>query len=245
MPRRLSALDDIGSVQVLIFGLVANVTESTLVVQQPIAVGDHDWDDVLLAGALACKKPIGTSDSSDAVEIAIHRALSLNTEVDRAYASYSTLEHEPYDPILKSAGSTCRNEDGTIATAMWGAPMFILNAVMGKTEVPAQTQDAYKTAVAECAVQGYRTLGIMRKINNGPWELLGLIPLASPIRPEAPLLLQQTQALGLSVKITGGDSSKIFSNKAKELGLPMEVVTQEAFGLDKVGPMTVEDNKVS
>jgi H+-transporting ATPase len=79
---------------------------------------------------------------------------------------------------------------------------------------------AYFGKVSELASHGTRALGVARSDDGGKtWDLLGLLALLDPPRPDAKETIAQARALGLSVKMVTGDDVAIGSEISRQLGL--------------------------
>lgn len=76
----------------------------------------------------------------------------------------------------------------------------------------------------EFAHQGYRSLGVARKPENGEWELLGLLPIFDPPRGCTTSTIKTAKTLGVTVKMLGGDATAIAQNHARSLGMGTNVV---------------------
>ena len=76
-----------------------------------------------------------------------------------------------------------------------------------------------KKTVGDLASRGYRALGVARSDDGKTWQLLGLMSLNDPPRPDAKATIAQTQELGLNVKMVTGDDVAIGDQIAKQLGM--------------------------
>ena len=77
----------------------------------------------------------------------------------------------------------------------------------------------YQARSADLASHGYRALGVARSDDGKSWQLLGLISLNDPPRPDAKATIAQTEQLGLNVKMVTGDDVAIGDQIAKQLGM--------------------------
>jgi H+-transporting ATPase len=83
--------------------------------------------------------------------------------------------------------------------------------------------------VTELAGRGYRTLGVARRDNGGPWRYLGLLPLADPPRPDSAKTIADAKAHGVTVKMLTGDNTAIAAEIAGQVGLGTRI--EQAAGL--------------
>ena len=80
--------------------------------------------------------------------------------------------------------------------------------------------EALEARVSESARKGYRTLAVARGSEHGPPELIGLVTLYDPPRPDAKQLIAELHDLGVSVKMLTGDALAVASEIAQGVGLP-------------------------
>jgi len=83
---------------------------------------------------------------------------------------------------------------------------------------PAEVE-ALETRVSEPARKGYRTLAVALGSGMGDPELIGLVTLYDPPRPEAGKLIAALRNLGIFVKMLTGDALPVASEIAREVGL--------------------------
>jgi H+-transporting ATPase len=91
--------------------------------------------------------------------------------------------------------------------------------IVALAKVDAATQARYTKTVADLASRGFRALGVARSSDGKAWELVGLISMQDPPRPDAKATIAQTEKLGLNVKMVTGDDVAIGDQIAKQLGM--------------------------
>ena len=74
--------------------------------------------------------------------------------------------------------------------------------------------------VSESAAKGYRTLAVARCPETGAPELIGLVALYDPARPDAKQLITELRDLGIAVKMLTGDALPVAREIAQGVGLP-------------------------
>ena len=82
------------------------------------------------------------------------------------------------------------------------------------------TIEALEARVSESALKGYRTLAVARGPETGAPELVGLVNLYDPPRPDAKQLIAELRDLGVSVKMLTGDALAVAKEIAQGVGLP-------------------------
>lgn len=88
-------------------------------------------------------------------------------------------------------------------------------------------EQAYRSAVTECVNQGCAGIGVAKQDGEGPRRLLGVLPLRNPLHPESAGSIQQTKAMGLSIKMFTGESTRFISMIARYIGLGFEIMAAE------------------
>ena len=130
----------------------------------------------------------------------------------------------PFDPVHKRSEATIRDADGGSFTVTKGAPQVVLALCEPATAL----SDEADRRVCEWAARGYRTLGVARRDDGGPFRFLGLLPLFDPPRPDAAATIADAAKHGITVKMVTGDNLAIARQIASELGLSGDVVPADA-----------------
>ena len=203
---RLSAIEELAGVDVLCSDKTGTLTLNQLTVDALMPFGVAKAEDVAIAAALATQ-----ASSSDAIDIAVLRALKDRSALEKVKQTHFV----PFDPVNKRTVATVVDAQGHTYLYAKGAPQVI--ASLARPD--AATLARYQKAVGDLASRGYRALGIARSDDGKTWQLLGLMSLNDPPRPDAKATIAQTQELGLSVKMVTGDDVAIGDQIAKQLGM--------------------------
>ncbi len=177
-----------------------------LTVQAPIPFGDATPEDVVLCAAFASQKR-----SEDAIDLAVLGALKSSKALEGTRQTAFT----PFDPVRKRTISTVVDAAGRVRHYAKGAPQ----AISALAKLDEKTLQSYQAQVAALAAKGERALGVARSEDGERWELVGLISLRDPPRPDAAATIAQAQALGLHVKMVTGDDVAIGDQIAAQLGM--------------------------
>lgn len=111
--------------------------------------------------------------------------------------------------------------DGRVFSVTKGAPQIILD-LAALDDITRRDIEAKVDTLAE---KGYRTLGVARREKDGHgWEILGLLPLFDPPRDDSIETIQQTEALGLNIKMVTGDNIAIAREISRKLHLGTNIV---------------------
>ncbi len=96
-----------------------------------------------------------------------------------------------------------------------GAPQVIVALCHLEAETAARAQEA----VDALAAKGYRTLGVARAADTGPWQFLGILPLFDPPREDAAATIADARQHGIQIKMVTGDNEAIAREISQHLGL--------------------------
>jgi P-type Ca2+ transporter type 2C len=233
LTRRAAAIDSLGAATVLCVDKTGTLTLNRMSVQRLFAGGhwcsiDHDspcmgdaWHELVEYSILASNR-----DPFDPMEKAFHELgqrflagsehLHRDWELAREYALTSQL------PAMSRAWLPTAG--GAYVVALKGAPEAIMQLCR---MTPRQMQDV-TTAVSAMASQGLRVLGAGKASWQGdlppdqrdiPFEFVGLVGLADPVRPTVPAAVSECHRAGIRVVMITGDYPVTAQNIAAQIGL--------------------------
>ncbi|KAF7724963.1 hypothetical protein EC973_000544 [Apophysomyces ossiformis] len=235
--KRLTAVEELASVSVLCSDKTGTLTMNELTLDKPWLTPSHTTDDILLYSFLASEP--GTNDP---IESAIRRTAETTLDLlkhrkDKVHIpGYQIVKFEPFNPVTKMTQATVRDlASGKEFCVAKGAPQVILRLVQqsssssssssssestlspdGKTSEE-KTADAVR-AVNSLARRGLRALGVARTV-EGRFELVGMISLLDPPRPDSADTIAACHRLGVDVKMITGDQLIIAKEVAARLGM--------------------------
>ena len=213
---RLESIEEMAGIDVLCSDKTGTLTQNKLSLGDPVLAGAASPAEVILAAALASQP--GTGD-------AIDRAVIAAAGGEEALEGYQQTKFTPFDPVSKRTEAQVTGPHGAFAVTK-GAPQVILG-LCGHDPDPARDGDAAgraAAAVSQLAAKGYRTLGVARRDGDGPWRLLGLLPLSDPPRPDSAQTIADATAHGITVKMLTGDSTAIAAEIAARVGLGQQII---------------------
>ena len=156
---------------------------------------------VILNGALASR-----AENNDTIDLAV-----LGGVKDQgALEAYEVLHFQPFDPVHKRTEASVKDKDGKTFKVTKGAPQVILALSANAAQVKAATDKA----VNDFAARGFRSLGVARAEGDGPWQLLGVLPLFDPPREDAKATIATALEMGVKVKMVTGDQLAIAQETA-------------------------------
>lgn len=239
---KLVSIEELAGIDILCTDKTGTLTQNKLSLGATYTPEGFTADDAILCAALATK-----TNSEDAIDIAIIDGLSDQTVL----STYKTNKYTPFNPVDKRTESDITDRDGHHFKVSKGAPQVILQLVGLASGDLQRAEDAVNTF----ALKGFRSLGVAKTDATGKWNLVGILSLSDPPRPDAKETIAMAINMGVKVKMVTGDAIAIAKETAAELGmggnfvdasilnadittLPREVLTQvnNANGFAQVFP---------
>lgn len=204
--KRLSSVQDLGSIELLCTDKTGTITENKLVYQNDYLVPDCPWHPLILSRLTAHDL---NEHHPEPFDQATNEALD---ESQCAMVSkYVLEEEEPFDPALRSNGAKLRYEDGSLLHIRRGSPeYFISQGLINLTEVGGWLRDE--------EAQGRRVLGVGYDTGEG-MRFGGFISFADTLKPSTEKTLEQARDLNVAVTIVTGDSLLVAEAIGRQVGL--------------------------
>lgn len=222
---RLVSIEELAGVDVLCSDKTGTLTLNELTVEGPRPAKGVAVEDLLRAAAFACDR-----DAPDAIDTAVLAAADKT-----ALGAYQTLSFTPFDPVSKRSEAEI-----TLEAVRWNVAKGAPQVIVELAALADQSRKAVEDEVEQLAQQGYRALGVARKVAGGEWEFLGLLPIIDPPRPDAARTIARARDMGIAVKIITGDHEAIARQIAGKLDLGQKIFP--AGELLEGDPATVEAN---
>ncbi|KAF9934534.1 hypothetical protein FBU30_001675 [Linnemannia zychae] len=213
--KRLTAVEEMASVSVLCSDKTGTLTLNELTFDEPYLTNNYTSDDILLYSYLAAE-----AGANDPIEFAVRTAAEEQLDIlkNRTHKhdvpGYKVTSFLPFNPSTKLTQATITHLDsGSSFKVAKGAPQVIIRLVGGD-------DDAVR-AVNSLAKRGLRALGVARTVegNIDKWELIGMISLIDPPRPDSAETIKRCNNMGVSVKMITGDQLIIAKEVAHRLGM--------------------------
>ncbi|KXS21078.1 plasma-membrane proton-e [Gonapodya prolifera JEL478] len=211
--KRLPAIEEFASVSVLCSDKTGTLTLNQLQFDVPwlpvrsavastwLGVPEGNKftnEDLLLSSYLASE-----AGTHDAIEKAVRTAaeqqvgvLKTKDEHDHGVPGYHITNFVPFNPTSKYTEATVKEHaSGKTFRVIKGAPHVIIHLCGGNEEAD--------KAVIDFAGRGLRALGVGRTFDDSAekFELIGLISLLDPPRPDSGHTIRECDALGVNVKM--------------------------------------------
>ncbi|KAF9944615.1 hypothetical protein BGZ72_002171, partial [Mortierella alpina] len=213
--KRLTAVEEMASVSVLCSDKTGTLTLNELTFDEPYLTNRYTSDDILLYSYLAAEP-----GANDPIEFAVRTAaedqleILKNRERKHEVPGFKVTSFLPFNSSTKMTQATVLNlntqESFKVAK---GAPQVIIRLVGGD-------DDAVR-AVNSLAKRGLRALGVARtkKGSLDDYELVGMISLIDPPRPDSAETIRRCNEMGVDVKMITGDQQIIAKEVAHRLGM--------------------------
>ncbi len=231
--KRLSAVEDLGSIEVLCTDKTGTLTENKLTVSDILS---DDKEKTVFYSALGNAIFKTGEESLDSFDIALFN--HLNETDKKRLETYSKIDEIPFDPIRRRHTVVVRNENECMLIVR-GAPEVVFNLC---SALPVKDIESMRRWISEMGKDGKRVIAVAQKAvsladckitkHEENLVLLGLISFVDPIKSTTVETLRQAKLLGVNIKILTGDSLEVAAAVAKSVGLikdQSEAITGEDF----------------
>jgi H+-transporting ATPase len=217
---RLSAIEELAGVDILCSDKTGTLTQNKLTLGDPFCVKDITAGQIILYAALASR-----AEDKDTIDLAVIGSV----KDAQSLKDYQVLHFKPFDPVSKRTEATVKGKDGKTFYVAKGAPQVILAMA---TNVGEAKQDIEK-AVDGFAGKGFRSLGVAKADEEGKWQIVGVLPMFDPPRPQAKATIESARKMGVLVKMVTGDQVAIAKETARQLGLGTNILDASGLGDSK------------
>ncbi len=235
--KRLSAIEDMGGIEVLCTDKTGTITENHLVIS---GYAPHTRKDFLEC-AYAGRAVHSDSLHREPFDAAIEEALSPELKV----LAHEWQRHgdEPFDPETRlNAAYVAKKGEKTGLVIIRGA----LEAVLAHTKVSREEHETLREWMREVGSKGQRTLAVAkrrtmftglevvgdRSLVTGTFIFVGAAAFYDPIKPTTKRAITAAKELGVSVKMITGDAPEVAASVARDVGLvagAARVITGDVF----------------
>ncbi len=201
LPTRLSAVDEAATIDVLCADKTGTLTRNELTVTKVQAMPGFDDAHVLTMAALA-----SSEGGQDPVDGAIRSAAEANISADTPKLTH----FEPFDPSKKMS-------EATAVDSKVGNIRIIKGAFAAVSRLAAASGTA-AAAASELESKGFRVLAVATGTPSA-MQLIGLIALSDPARPDSAGLITELKSLGIRTVMVTGDAPATADIVARTVGL--------------------------
>jgi len=232
--KRLSAIQDLGAIEILAADKTGTLTENILKVAE--IYPQTTSREVLLYANLATTSP--QKKKLEPFDLALWNKLT-KTEQSEIF-EYKRLFDIPFDPTRRRNSVLIAAKNGRKELIVRGAPEVILDICKNISNEERQKIDKW---IIQQGIQGRRLLAVGKKnVNNSSLnysfdqiqaletkiDFLGIIAFVDPIKSTAFTAVKRARMLGVKIKIITGDSKEVAGAVAHQIGLissPDQVIT--------------------
>lgn len=232
--RRLSAVEDLGSIEVLCTDKTGTLTENKLTVANINALDKKKClEYAALTSAFLDQKK---REPNNAFDLAVLEKLSSAERED--LNAYEYLSEAPFDPE-KKINSVLLRKGGECALIVRGAPEIVLNLCRN---LDGEERKKLKQWAADEGMAGKRVIAVASKAckisgdrmneDEKNSDFIGLISFTDPIKSTAKEAIFKAEQLKVQVKILTGDSAEVAYVVGKEVGVlknQTELITGDDF----------------
>jgi Mg2+-importing ATPase len=216
--KRLTAIEDIGSIEILCTDKTGTLTENTLQVTE-MSPGAHP--ELLYYASLTVAE---TEEKTEPFDIAI---VASGTERPPSGTSHpERLAEIPFDPSRRWNAVLVR-ENAQTEMIVRGAPEDVIHISRSRA---GPDQRALADWLSGKGRAGERTIAIAKRVlspgtagisheDARDLEFLGVIAFTDPIKPSAYRAVEMAKELGVAIKIITGDSSEVAGAVGVRIGL--------------------------
>ncbi|KAJ3206609.1 hypothetical protein HDU67_008048 [Dinochytrium kinnereticum] len=247
--KRLTAIEELASISILCSDKTGTLTLNELSFDKPYlskkgstpenlyGTGIPYTSEDLLLHAYFASEP----GAQDPIELAVRRAAEshhplLTSQSSHQVPGYCQASFTPFNPETKYTESTIKHlETGETFRCIKGAPHVVLEVVGGHAEA--------ERAVVGFAGRGLRALGVARTVDADMkiFELVGMISLLDPPRPDSGTTISECHELGISVKMITGDQLIIAKEVAHRLGIPRTILPSHSLSDPRIPEKVLAD----
>ncbi len=211
---RLNSIEDAASMDILCIDKTGTITQNKLSVIDSIPFSGLRKEDVALIASLASKEE--SKDVIDLTVIEYARAIGVNS------GPYKQISFTPFDPAIKRTEAIIEHEGGQFK-AVKGAPQVIISMCR---DIDEENRANANKKIQELSQEGYRILAVAKSGGNGlnNLQLVGLLPLADPPRPDSKGMIEELKALDVKVKMLTGDNIAIAKEIARQVSVGSKVI---------------------
>ncbi|MBI2587305.1 HAD-IC family P-type ATPase, partial [Candidatus Amesbacteria bacterium] len=208
--KRLTAIEDLGNIEILCTDKTGTLTENKLTLKE---VWGKDKEKVLLVAGITC-----LGSGHDQIDAAIWSGLPTATR-GRLKGEVKILDEIPFDPVTRAMKIVVR----------WKGKKWEVSR--GADEIIMKNDPEAEKWTKKMGLSGKRVIAI--GVNGAG---IGMMAFSDPVKSTTISAVRNAEKLGLKIKILTGDSPEVAGSVARELGLISDrLAVIKGDELDKMG----------
>lgn len=232
--RRLSALEDLANVNLLLTDKTGTLTKNEISVNSIKTYGGVEKGRLVSLSAL-----VGLSDERNVINQALLRKAS---ELSLTVNKTALVDFTPADSERKR-GSAVINFHGQLLTVSVGAPQVIESLCAGTLS---QIKDTFHRDIEQAARAGFRTLAVAQATGREEknMRLLGTLTLSDTLREDAKEVIDFMRQNSIEVVMLTGDNRAVSRQVANQLGFSDKKIMTRSdlqFGWDSLDKNVLDE----
>lgn len=217
--KRLSSVQDLGSVNLLCTDKTGTITENRLVLANEYVMPDSQFHPLVLSR-------LASLDLDERIPEPFDKASdeSLSQEQRAEVESFRILVEEAFEPALRSNGAVVSREDGVKVHIRRGSPeYFIEQGTVAKEDIEGW--------ISAEETRGHRVLGVSYDDGSGA-RFGGLISFVDTLKPTTMDTVRAAREMNVAITVITGDALVVAEAVGREAGLvtdSSEVMYAEEF----------------
>ncbi len=243
--KRLSAIEDLGSIEILCSDKTGTITENLMAIDDT-----HGNNTSQLLTYAYLLHGIGESRTQEnTFDTALRKKLDSMGFDENTFKDYQTVVEIPFDPAKRTNATVLRSKN-ELLYLIRGEPEVILHLCTKLTASRRKNslrwfQSQGNEGKRVLAVAAYRQIYTPNifNIKKVPFEYIGSISFTDPVKKSALPAIRKAKELGVTIKLLTGDSKEVSTYVAKQTGLIQntnQVMTAQEFEV-----LSVEDQHVA
>jgi Mg2+-importing ATPase len=237
--KRLSAMEDLGNVNLLCTDKTGTLTENKMAIHSIVSIDDELFQKLAYATVIPLKnRKRRTQNSYDDAFLKY-----VPGPIQQEARNFVIRREVPFDPNDRRRRVVLEDTRNHLCyLVVIGAPELLLDIAS------CATKHEYQSTIAQEGNSGLHHLAVAyKKIiysddfdilkNEDGLEFLGYVSLEDPLRPSAKMSIERAQKLGIKIKILTGDSREVAGYVGRKVGLLAgEELVYLGDELDKLSP---------
>lgn len=222
--KRLSAIGDLGSIEVFCTDKTGTLTENALSVEN---VHSKNVDETLLYAVLSSPAQTATKESpTKGFDLALQKKLT--DDHKRELEKYRVVKESPFTPQKRQCMALVNKED-VHTLIVKGSPEVVIEKCNFLTGAEHATINSWIDteeskgnrilAIATKNISSYNADSYDIESDDHDYETIGFIAFQDPLKSTALTTIKKAESLGVQIKILSGDSKNVCYTIAKQLGL--------------------------
>jgi len=219
--KRLSAVEDLGSIEILCTDKTGTITENKLQVD---SVFSENKSECIFYGTLAASfLTEKDTEPNNAFDLALWKELSVFNK--KRVKKFARLHEIPFDPVRRRNDVLVETDKGCVLIVR-GAPEEILSLCKTtnkdqkeKLEEWSKNAGLMGNRVLAVGIKNIQSKNCKIKEEENNLEFLGLISFVDPIKSSTRGAVKRAKELGVKVKVLTGDSKEVAGAVGVEIGL--------------------------